>query len=232
MATFVLIHGAGSTSWYWHLVEPVLRSRGHAVVAVDLPVDDDRAGLADYADLIEQAIGDHSDLVLVAQSLAGFTAPLVCERIDVDLMILVAAMVPVPGESPGEWWENTGHEAARRAQAALDGVTWEEANTPEYMFLHDVPADLVAESVDHLRGQSATPFARTWPLDRWPDVATRFLLCGQDRFFPAEFQRRVVRERLGIEPDEIDCGHLPALARPAELGERLLAYRAEWERTP
>jgi hypothetical protein len=36
-----------------------------------------------------------------------------------------------------------------------------------------------------------------------------------------------VRERLGITPDEIDGGHLPALAHPQELAERLEAYRAE-----
>ena len=52
----------------------------------------------------------------------------------------------------------------------------------------------------------------------WPDVPTRFLLCRDDRFFPADFQRRVVRERLGFEPDEMDGGHLPALGPPARVG--------------
>ena len=31
----------------------------------------------------------------------------------------------------------------------------------------------------------------------------------------------------GIEPDEIDSGHCPALSRPRELAERLEAYRLE-----
>jgi pimeloyl-ACP methyl ester carboxylesterase len=60
-----------------------------------------------------------------------------------------------------------------------------------------------------------------------PGVPTRFLLCRDDRFFPADFQRRVVRERLGITPDEIESGHLPTLSRPKELAERLDAYLAE-----
>ena len=115
MATFVLIPGSGSTSWYWHLVVPKLRVAGHDTVAVDLPCDDDSAGLATYTD---------------------------------------------------------------------------------------------------------TP----WSLAAWPDVPTRFLLCRDDRFFPADFLRRVVRQRLGITPDEMDGGHLPALARPQELAQRLLAY--------
>jgi hypothetical protein len=52
-------------------------------------------------------------------------------------------------------------------------------------------------------------------------------LCREDRFFPAAFQRRVVHERLGIVPDEMAGGHLPALAHPDELVRRLEAYRAE-----
>jgi pimeloyl-ACP methyl ester carboxylesterase len=74
IATYVLIHGAGSDSWYWHRVVPELRARGHEVVAPDLPCDDDSAGLSDYADVVVDAIGDRTDLVLVAQSLAGLTA--------------------------------------------------------------------------------------------------------------------------------------------------------------
>jgi hypothetical protein len=66
-----------------------------------------------------------------------------------------------------------------------------------------------------------------WPLPAWPNVATRFLLCRDDRFFPAGFLRRVVRERLGIAPDEMDGSHCVALSRPKELADRLEAYRTE-----
>ena len=214
MATFVLIHGAGSDSWYWHLVEPELRARGHDVVAVDLPCDDDSAGLGEYTDAVVDAIGDRpDDVVVVAQSLGGFTAPLVCERVPVRLLILVAAMVPAPGESAGEWWANTMHEFP-------DGPI-------EEVFLHDVPPDVAAESAAHVRGESRKAFEEPWPLERWPDVPTRFLLCRDDRLFPPDFQRRVVAERLGIVPDEMDGGHLPALAHPKELAARLAAYWSE-----
>jgi pimeloyl-ACP methyl ester carboxylesterase len=226
MATYVLIHGAGSDSWYWHLVVPLLRDRGHAVVAVDLPTDDDSAGLAEYTDTVVDAVGERTDLILVAQSMAGFTAPLVCEHALVDLMVLVAAMVPLPGERPGDWWANTGHEQARREQAERDGRTIDGEFDPEAEFFHDVAPDVVADAFARgAREQSGTPFEKPWPLDAWPSVPTRFLLCRNDRFFPADFMRRVVRERLGIIPDEIDCGHLPALARPQELVDRLEAYR-------
>ena len=213
MATYVLIHGAGSDAWYWHRVAPLLRARGHDVVAPDLPCDDDAAGLEEYAATVVEAARGRRDVILVAQSLGGFTAPLVCERRPVRLLVLVAGMVPRPGESPGDWWANTGHE-------------FPDPFDPEAVFTHDLPPEVAGASLDHVREQSGTPFEKPWPLDAWPDVPTRFLLCRDDRFFPVDFQRRIVRERLGIVPDEMDGGHLPALARPAELVDRLERYRS------
>ena len=222
----MLIHGAGSDSWYWHLVAPRLRALGHDVVAPDLPSDDDSAGLAEYTDVVVDAIGHRTELVVVAQSMGGFTAPLVCDRVPVDLLILVAAMVPKPGETPGDWWANTGSEEARRAQAERDGRELGGEFDVIAEFFHDVPADVTAKAMARgAREQSGTPFEKPWPLAAWPDVPTRFLLCRDDRFFPAEFMRRVVKERLGITPDEMDGGHLPALAHPDELVARLEAYR-------
>jgi len=228
MATFVLIHGAGSDAWYWHLVVPELEARGHEVVTPELPCDDDAAGLAEYTSTVVDAIGDRTGIVLVAQSLAGFTAPLVCDRVPVRLMILVAAMVPAPREAPGDWWANTGSEDARRAQAALDGRSLDGEFDVVAEFFHDVAPALVDEALARgARNQSGTPLEKPWPRDAWPDVPTRFLLCRQDRFFPADFQRRVVRERLGLTPDEMDSGHLPAFSHPKELAERLDGYARE-----
>lgn len=230
MSTFVLIPGAGSDSWYWHRVVPELRRAGHDTVAVDLPATDDRAGLAEYAEAVVDAVGDRTDLIVVAQSMGGFTAPLVCDRLAVDLLVLVAAMVPAPGEAPGDWWANTGWEAARRAAAIGDGRDPDD-DDPATLFLHDVDPAIAEEAGAHVTGQSGTPFVAPWPLVAWPDVPTRFLLCREDRFFPAEFQRRVVAERLGIVADEMSGGHLPALAHPRELVTWLLVYAAELDRT-
>ena len=100
--TFVLIPGAGGSARYWHLAALELRRRGYDVVAVELPAADDSAGLPQYIETVLKAIGDRTNLVLVAQSLAGFTAPLVCARVPVRLLVLVNAMIPKPGETPGE----------------------------------------------------------------------------------------------------------------------------------
>jgi hypothetical protein len=56
---------------------PLLREAGHETIAVDLPGDDETARLPEYTSLVTGAIGGRDDMVLVAQSLGGFTAPLV-----------------------------------------------------------------------------------------------------------------------------------------------------------
>lgn len=218
MATYVLIHGAGDVASSWDLVAAELRGRGHDVVAIDLPSEDESAGLWEYADAVVEAIGDRTELVLVAHSLGGYTAPLVCERLPVDLMVLVAAMVPRPGERAGDWWANTGHATALRELGS-------DQDDEIALFLQDVPPDLATEALAKARDQTEALLREPWPLDDWPEVPTRYLICRDDRWHPAEWARGMVRERLGIEADEIDGGHCPFLSRPRELAERLESYR-------
>ena len=210
MAAFALIHGGGGSAWDWHLVEPELRKLGHDPIAVDLPSEDPSAGWSDYADTVVEALGDRSNVIVVGHSLGGFTAPLVCERMPVDLLVFLAGMIPVPGERFEDWWTNVGY-----ADSGLDDV-----------FYHDVPPELEAEATSRERDESSRALSEPWPLETWPDVPTRYLLCRDDRMFTAEWARRHARERLGIDADEIDGGHYITLSHPRGLAERLYAYAA------
>ena len=108
-----------------------------------------------------------------------------------------------------------------RAQAARDGGLTGNAD-PYVSFLHDVPRALADEAIRRERDHpSPAGNDEPWPLDAWPDVPTRFVLCTQDRFFPPDFLRGVVTERLGIVPDEIAASHCVSLSRPAELADIL-----------
>lgn len=203
----VLVPGAGGDSWYWHRVVPELARAGLTAVAVDLPAADDSAGLDAYADAVLAAAANWDDVVLVAQSMGGLTAPLVAARRPVRSLVLLNAMIPRPGETGAQWWSATGHQA--------EGA-WED------LFFHDVPAEVVAEAYG--RGepaQSSRPFDDPWPLPAWPAVATVVLTGADERFFPPAFQRRVARERLGLDVELVPGGHLAALSRPVELAERL-----------
>ena len=222
MATFVLIHGAGDSGWYWHLVEEELRARGHDTVAPDVPVDG--STLLECADMVAETVGSPAaPVAVVGQSFGGFIAPLVADRLPTDVLVFVAGMIPEPGESPDDWWEHTGYGQAVREQAAIDGgLTGNE--DPFVTFFHDVPRPVAEEAMRRGRDGSIGGLDQPWPLDAWPDVPTRYVLCSEDRFFPAAFSRRLVDERLGIVPDEIDAGHCVALSRPFELAVMLDGY--------
>lgn len=217
---FVLIPGAGGAAWYWSHVVPLLQSAGHEAVAVDLPGNDESAGLPEYTRLVVEATGGLHDVVLVAQSLGAFTAPLVCERASVRELVLVNAMIPVPGETPGAWWGNTGWAAAQQAAATAHGYSPEfDADT---YFLHDIPPEVAAEGEPHQRAEADAVFESVCDFTGWPKIPTRVLTGEADRFFPMDFQRRVARERLGIEPDVVPGGHLLALANPDGVANYLL----------
>ena len=180
--------------------------------------------MADYAAAVVASIGSRTDLVVVAQSMSAFFAPMVASGVGVDLIVLVAPMVPAAGESPGEWWDRTGQPEAARRAALADGRDPDAPFDPVEVFLHDVDSALAAESANHVVEPSSTPFGQAWPLDHWPEILTRCVIGRRDRLFPPEFQRAIVRARLGITLDEIDSGHLPALSRPDELTRLLLHY--------
>lgn len=220
MSTYVLIPGAGGTAWYWHRVLPLLRAAGHEAIAVDLPGDDPAAGLPEYTRLVADAIGGRDDVVLVAMSLGGFTAPLVAAKVPVRSLVFVNAMIPVPGETPGAWWDNTGWLEARTAAAERGGYGT-EFDLPVY-FLHDVPPEVAESGAAHQRPEADAVFGSVCDFAAWPPVPIRAVAGADDRFFPAEFQRRLAADRLGILADVLPGGHLIALANPAGLTDYLV----------
>jgi pimeloyl-ACP methyl ester carboxylesterase len=224
-ATFVLIPGAGGDGRYWYLVVRGLQARGHDAVAVSLPAGDDSAGWKEYADVAVDAVGDRTGVIVVAQSLGGFSAPLVCGRVRVECLVFLNAMIPMPGETGEAWWSNTGQGDAMRDHLTGLGLSPDDADDDDVVYFHDVPAEVREEAFGHGEPQQSwTPMTEPWPLEAWPDVPTHVLVGRDDRLFPAAFQRRVARERLGIEPDEVSGGHLAALSQPELVVERLDSY--------
>jgi pimeloyl-ACP methyl ester carboxylesterase len=221
VSTYILIPGAGGAAWYWHRVVPLLQQAGHQAVAVDLPGDDEQAGLPEYARLVVSAAGGQDDVVIVAQSLGGFTAPLAAERLPVRAVILVNPMIPVPGETPGAWWDNTGSPEARAA-AAKEGGYGTDFDEAVY-FLHDVPAEVVAAGAAQQRPEADAVFGSVCDFGAWPPVPIHVVAGADDRFFPVEFQRRQARDRLGIDADVLPGGHLIALSQPSRLTDYLLS---------
>jgi pimeloyl-ACP methyl ester carboxylesterase len=223
--TFALLPGAGGAAWYWHRVTPMLEAAGHQVVAVDLPGDDDTAGLGEYADIAVAAVGAApAPVTVVAQSMGAFIAPVVAARVAAARIVLVNPMVPLFGETAGQWWDATGQPIARVAHLERIGLPRRDFDPIEDLF-HDVPDDVrEAAFAEPEPPQSDTPFGQPFALSCWPDIPTSVLAGADDRLFPLEFQQRVVRDRLGLDVDVLPGGHLNALSHPQELARRLLSY--------
>ena len=102
---------------------------------MDLPVEDDAAGLSEYADVVVEAIDDRR-ISLWWPSRSVATSPQSCERVAARLLVLVAGMVPSPGESAEEMFADTGYKQ-------------EEQDDPgdRAVFYHDVPPRLAAEAI-------------------------------------------------------------------------------------
>jgi pimeloyl-ACP methyl ester carboxylesterase len=217
MTAFLLIPGAGGQATYWYLVVERLSERGHVAIALDLPADDPDIGLAAYAELAVSAADGHEDLVVVAQSLGAFTAVPACARLAPRALVLLNAMIPAPGERAADWGEHTGLDAARRAADCPDSLDLQTC------FLHDVPPEAAARGLAAPREEAEIAFAEPCPFTRWPDVPTRVLAGRDDRLFPIAFQRRIARERAGVEAVAVPGGHLAALSRPDAVTDALLA---------
>jgi pimeloyl-ACP methyl ester carboxylesterase len=173
---------------------------------------------------VADAAGAERELVIVSQSYGAFTATLAASRLPARLLVLLAGMIPAPGETPGQWWGNTGYRQAAEEQARLDGGKTGN-DDPLISYYNGTPLPLATEALRRGgRGESSVVWDTPWPLDAWPEVPTRFILCKEDRCFPAAFMRRQARERLGIVPDEVPGCHCAALSHPTELTDLLVSY--------
>src|SRR5665213_1197113 len=140
-------------------------------------------------------------------------------------------MIPRPGETPGQWWDNVGSEQARTAAAVRHGYSTEFDLTT--YFMHDVPEELVAELRVRAASQLDEGFDDPCTFDAWPPIPIHVLAGRDDRFFPLELQKRVARDRLGIDPLVVSGGHLAALSHPEELAGTIAGYlRSAGSMTP
>ena len=222
----VLIHGSYFGSWSWQLVTPELERLGHRVTAVDLPISERGLGASDYADVVISG-SDWADApVLIAHSMSGLVAPIVAARREVRRMIFIASFLPKPGLSAMD----------QRAAEPIDPTTppttfefvdlgeglWSIGNdTAREMFMHDASDAVVEWALPQLRPQFYGVMSEITPLVEWPDVASDYVVCRDDRATNPEWGRRAARERLGVVAREIDGGHSPMLSRPTELATLL-----------
>lgn len=221
-AHLVLVPGAGSDPAYWSALRAALADRGSASTAVDLPCTDPAAQLEDYAEVVAAAVrsADEVPVTVVAHSFGAFTAPLVADLAPLVRIVLVAPMIPAPGEPASEWWAATGQPAAHEAAVRAAGL--DPPLEAEELFYNTCTAAQRREATGWDRDQAEAPFVQPWPGRSWPAVPTEVVALADDLLFPPGFLAQVARHRLGLPIRTSPGGHMGMVSHPAELAGVLL----------
>jgi pimeloyl-ACP methyl ester carboxylesterase len=221
MSTFGLVHGAWHGAWVWERLAPELEVRGHRHVAVELPCEDDDAGLDVYASTVADALGDAEDVVLVGHSLGGLTVPRVAALRPVTRIVLVAALLPREGMSLVDQLRADrailigGNEGRRIDERKR--LEWIDAASAIRVLYGDVDTQLAASAFARLRPQANKPHVEK-ATEPWPDVPTTCVVCAQDRMVSPDYQRRAP-----FPQQLLGSAHAPMLSRPSELARLLCA---------
>jgi pimeloyl-ACP methyl ester carboxylesterase len=220
VADFALVHGAYHGAWCWDRVVAELETHGHRTVAMDLPSDDPTAGIDRYVATALDAMTElDDDVIVVGHSFGGLTIPAVAAARPVGRLVFLAAVLPRPGRSFMEVAAADPPADPAFLVGAVDNGDGTSSFLPEHVerfFTHDAPADTAWVGA-RLRPQAWTIGDDVYPLDVWPQVPSAYIVCRDDRVVLPDWQRRAARELLGVEPVELDGGHEPMVARPAEL---------------
>lgn len=231
MTTFALVHGAWHGAWCWEQVTPLLEQAGHRVIAPDLPSDDSTAATFNaYADVVCAQLGesaDVEDVVVVGHSLGGPTAALVAARHPARHLIYLCGMIPAPGLSLADQFQNQPELASADWNSGLHApdaegrMAWADFELARRLFYADCPDDVAAAAFRRLRLQSFLPFTAPFPRPELPSVASTYVVCAEDRMLNPDWSRRAAAD-IGAEIVELPGGHSPLLSRPAGVAAILL----------
>lgn len=237
----VLIHGAWQGAWSFDAWAPLLRQRGWQVHAVDLPGNGwgpgahAPASLDAYVDHVAGVLhGLDGPAVLVGHSGGGLTASQVAEALPqrvAGLVYLAGMMLP----SGLRFAELLRRCQAERPEVPLAGIgphlQWDAARrfsqVPEAaaldVFLHDCdPADARrAAALLRPQPEGGRDLANTLSAARFGRVPRIYVECTQDRSIALTLQRAMQAASPGALRLSLDCGHVPQLAQPLLLTERL-----------
>jgi pimeloyl-ACP methyl ester carboxylesterase len=200
MATFSLVHGAWGRGLQWDLVRAELEARGHAVRTPDMPCEDLEAGVDEYVAAVPPC-----DIV-VGHSLGGMTIPYVDAATHVFLCALVA--------SDEMQWEDVFVEgfAAGRERDELGRSYYPDPAVAAAEMQYPPQHAHLAELLRHQAPYGTDPRRPEHPV---------YIVCSRDAVIRPDWQRHAARDVLGVEPIELDAGHMPMLDSPRELAEIL-----------
>lgn len=221
MGLFCLVHGTTQSPAGWNLLVREMEELGQQTLCVDLPVNEPRAGASRYSQVIAAALQGKGPAIVVGHSGSGLFLPLVPQYHPVARLVFLAAVIPELGRSLFEQF---------RAAPEMFCPDWpgkdptkDEELAKRFLF-HDCSQEILPWALSTRRLMNPQKaLMETCPLERWPEVASSYILCREDRTLNPAWWRRTAAERLGRPAIEVFGGHCPHVSRPRELAEVLVS---------
>lgn len=238
-AGMLLIHGAWQGSWAWGAWLPELAARGWTYKAVDLPGNGANpsrdagleVSLQTYVDALSEALAAFDGpVVVVAHSGAGVPASQLAEALPerVACLVYIAGMMLPSGMGYAELVDASATEVPN-AGGIAPYLQWNDEGSSTIVppaaaleiFLHDCPAEAALQAAAKLTPQqeSGRALLTTLSVERFGSVPRIYVEALRDRSVLLPLQRKMQALVPGAIVRSIDCGHVPQLARPAELAE-------------
>jgi pimeloyl-ACP methyl ester carboxylesterase len=200
------------------------------VVTPELPSEDTGAGLDEYAETIDQAVGDADDVVLVPHSLGGLMGPVVASRRPLRALVYLSALVPEPGLSFGDQLSASEERIllfeGGRAVDEEGRSHWPDPDATARIMYGDLPPEDARWAFEGLRPQAQR--SQTQPSPAPPaELRVESIIGAADRVVSPEWSRRTARERLGVEPVELPSGHFSMITHPQLLADALAQLDSE-----
>jgi pimeloyl-ACP methyl ester carboxylesterase len=230
LSTFALIHGAWHGAWCWERLVGPLQDRGYEVVAPELQSEDTDAGLEDYAETIDRALGEADDVVLVPHSLGGLVGPVVAARRPLKALVYLNALVPEPGHSFDEQLSASDERVllmeGGRAVDDQGRSHWPDPDATVRLMYPDLSPEDARRAAERLRPQAQKSQAEPSPAPP-PGLRVASIIGADDRVLSPAWSRRTARERLGVEPIELPTGHFPMITHPELVADALAQLDSE-----
>jgi pimeloyl-ACP methyl ester carboxylesterase len=219
VADVVLIHSTGQGAAGWKPVVEALGRRGMKGNPVELPYDQSMTA-TDFACLVREQAGPASAPVVLAHSGSGPLLPSVARLLGAAHQVWLAAWVPAADMPFTEDVRAHLAEAFDAAWVGKDPIA-DDAVAREFLY-HDCDEAALQWALTTRRSfYPAAVYQQVLSLAR--EVPSTYIVATEDRTIRPAWQRRMARERLGVEPMEMVSGHCPNVSQPERLADLILA---------
>ena len=215
---YVLIHSTGQGAAGWDRLVRALAERGSTAHAVELPSDPDLSA-AGYAELIRRQVDAVAAPIVLAHSGSGPLLPAAARALHARRQIWLAAWVP---RTDATFAEEVDAGAERAFNADWIGKDPIEDDAVAAAFLYHDCDDSALEWALSTRRLFVPRAVYNERISLAPEIPSTYIVAGDDRTIRPEWQRRMARERLGVEPIEIPTGHCPNVSLPDGLATILV----------